>query len=130
MERKPGTFRIVLSMRSNSLFSVISVDAEFSHNLFSTPANAWMISSIRTSITFSLDLFRYTNQVIAILFAQTTALSRTFPKIAFTAVAWLVCGISYLLHILTSHRLYFPDNSGIKKERLSSPGVGANKRST
>ena len=66
------------------------MDAEFSHNLFSTPANAWMISSIRTSITFSLDLFRYTNQVIAILFAEAAILLPAVPVVAEFAVLWLI----------------------------------------
>ena len=83
--------------------SLILPDAKLSENFLRTPADTGAIPSIGTAIAFRLHLWCFTNQVIAITLAQTTARPCSFPEIALAAFAWLIWGIHFLLHILTSN---------------------------
>ena len=113
----------------NFLSSLILSDAKLSQNFLRTPPNTRVIPPIGTAIAFWLNLWYFTNQVIAITFAQTTARPSSFPEIALAAFAWLVWSIHFLLHILTSNPQYFSEMSGNEKRALTHPLKGANKRS-
>ena len=60
-ERKPGEVWTVEEISAQRLRSYlyISTNPHFSHNLFSTPANAGMMATVRTTITFRLWLRGY-----------------------------------------------------------------------
>lgn len=71
-------------------FHLLFYKSYFSHYLFGTPAYAGMNTTIRASITFGFKHFFFSNQVIAIFYAKTTALFISFPKITMPTVLLLV----------------------------------------
>ena len=61
----------------------------FIHNFFRTPANTGICTTIRTSDTF-IDLLVHSHAIITIFLSKLAANFFIFPKVAITAVLWLV----------------------------------------
>ena len=63
------------------------------HNLFGTPADTGVVSTIGATVTFTFQLRRYRNQIVTIFLAQTAALFAVLPEIAVTTIFRLFWGI-------------------------------------
>ena len=82
-------------------------DAKLLHDLLRTPADAGAIPSIWTAIAFGLHPGSFPDQVVAVIPTKAAPGLCVVPEIAQAAIAGLLRGIHFLLHIQTSNHLYF-----------------------
>ena len=103
-------------------------DTHLSHYFFSAPADARMRSAIGTAVALAFGLGRYGDQIVAVILTQGTARAVVLPEVAETAVVGLISRI-FRLHFWFPPFCFADIVQEIKKERLSAPKSGANKRS-
>ena len=82
-------------------------DAKLLHDLLRTPADAGPIPTIGTAIAIGLYLGCFPDQVVAVIPTKAAPGLCVIPEKAQTAIAGLILGIHFLLHIQTSNLHYF-----------------------
>ena len=86
--------------------------------------------AVGTAIAIGLHPGCFPDQVVAVIPTKAAPGLSAVPEMAQTAIAGLLRGIHFLLHIQTSNLYYFSGKvPEMKKERLLIPEMGANKRS-
>ena len=81
----------------------MSSDAKLSQDLLGTPADAWPIPTKGTAIAFRRFFRGFLNQVVAVILTQAAPRPCAVPEEAVPAIAGLLRGVQFLLHILTSN---------------------------
>lgn len=106
-----------------NLYSWITASEKpyITHDLFCTPADTRVISTIGATITFAFRLRWYRNQIVTIILTQGAAVFSVLPEIAVATVFRLLWGIYFVAQNKPPIIQICPLILGIKKERLPSP---------